>query len=281
MHLGFDSASIQLVLWTLTFASLLVLLIVLQGRERVWRFPGFTASIILVTLEMLSNKILHGRLPQLTLAAAFIVIADLLVLIGVLVVVEMAWTAFTDARRSAWIVWSLILLTAGACVVAFWGKWPDLKTLSFDTPLARLGLMQLFAQKTGLLVDVLNIGLGLLIVAFGWRYGAGRRSHVQRIMIGLSTASLSQIAVQVIWQVIVRTAGEPHSRQEYERIVGLQEKLFNANSVVYLAVVIWWIVCLWTNEPAAASPVEGVVSGDETPLAASEPTPAELPEAEV
>ena len=52
-------------------------------------------------------------------------------------------------------------------------------------------MLQLLAQKTGLLVDVLTIGLGLLVVLFGRRYGAGWRSHVQRILIGLSTASLS------------------------------------------------------------------------------------------
>jgi hypothetical protein len=261
MHFSFDFSAVQ-ILWTLTFAALLVLLVVLQGRERVWRFPWFTASIILVALRLLSNRILHGKLPQLTMAATFIVMADLSALIGLAVVTEMAWTAFGTVKRHTWMIWSLILLAAGASVVAFWGAWPAWKTIAFDTPLAKLSLLQLLAQKTGLLVDVLNIGLGILIVAFGWRYGAGWRSHVQKIMIGLSTASLSQVAVQAIWQVIVRTAGQPHSQAEYQRVIDLQDKLFNANSAVYLAVVVWWIVCLWFNEPGAASHPQELISAD-------------------
>jgi len=43
-----------------------------------------------------------------------------------------------------------------------------------------------------------------------------------------------------------------HSREEYERILSLAGKVFNANSVVYLAVLLWWIVFLWIDEPGAA-----------------------------
>jgi hypothetical protein len=259
MHFNFDFSAVQ-VLWTLTFAALLVLLVVLHGRERVWRFPWFTASMILVPLRLLSNRILHGRLPQLTMATAFIVMADLSALIGLAVIGEMTRTAFEKVQPKTRIIWGAILLAAGTAVLVFWGPWPAWKSISFDTQLARLSVLQLLAQKTGLLVDVLNIGLGLLVVAFGGRYGAGWRSHVQRIVIGLSTASLSQIAVQAIWQVIVRTVGQPHSQEEYQRIVGLQDKLFNANSAVYIAVVIWWIVSLWPDEPGTAS-----LAGSSTP----------------
>jgi hypothetical protein len=269
MHFNFDFSAVQ-ILWTLTFAALLVLLIVLQGRERIWRFPWFTASIVVVALRLLSNRILHGRLPQLTMAATFIVMADMSALIGLAVVGEMALGAFEKVQRKTWIIWGALLLAAGATVVGFWGVWPAWKTIAFDTSLAKLTLLQLLAQKTGLLVDVLNIGLGLLVIAFGWRYGAGWRSHVQRIVIGLSTASLSQVAVQAIWQIIVRTAGQPHSQAEYQRVVDLQEKLFNANSAVYLAVVIWWIVCLWSDEPGNSAPAETEVPADAALSAGSE-----------
>ena len=43
---------------------------------------------------------------------------------------------------------------------------------------------------------------------------------------------------------------------EYEHIVNLRENLFNANSVVYLAVLIWWIACLWIDEPGNPETVE-------------------------
>ena len=116
----------------------------------------------------------------------------------------------------------------------------------------------MLAQKGGLLTDVLTVTLGILVVSFGRRYGSGWRSHAQQIIIGLSTASLAQLAVQAIWQVIASTA-KPHSMAEYERIVGLREKIFNANSVVYLAVAIWWIVCLWIDEPGSAETAEVAV----------------------
>ena len=31
--------------------------------------------------------------------------------------------------------------------------------------------------------------------------------------------------------------------------MGLGEKLSNTNSTIYIAVMIWWIVCLWRDEP--------------------------------
>jgi len=36
-------------------------------------------------------------------------------------------------------------------------------------------------------------------------------------------------------------------------MLGLQSHLLNANSMVVLAVTIWWIVCLWIDEPRAAA----------------------------
>ncbi len=36
--------------------------------------------------------------------------------------------------------------------------------------------------------------------------------------------------------------------------MGIQEKLYNANSVVFVAVLVWWIACLWINEPGTETP---------------------------
>jgi hypothetical protein len=41
--------------------------------------------------------------------------------------------------------------------------------------------------------------------------------------------------------------------------MGLEDKFVNADSVVLLAALVWWIVCLWIDEPgskAAADPAE-------------------------
>jgi hypothetical protein len=252
MHFDYHFTAVS-VLWTLTFAALLVLLVVLMGRDRVRRFPWFTASIVMVALRLLTNRLLHDKLPQLTMAGIAISLADLSALVSLIVLLEMARRAFKKAGPAAWAGWTLVLLALGGVVLWKWGPWPAWKAIAFDTTIARLQFMQLLAVKTGLLTDVLSIALGLLVVALGRRYGAGWHSHVQRIMIGLSTAAIAQMGAQGIWQVIARHT-TPHSQAEYEHLMGLQEKLLNTNSAVYVLVLIWWIVCLWIDEPGSAVP---------------------------
>jgi hypothetical protein len=130
-------------------------------------------------------------------------------------------------------------------------------------------LLQLIAQKGSLLQDVENILVGLLIVLFGGRYGAGWRSHTQCIVIGLSTASLGQLSVQGIWQAIARHAA-PKSMDEYNHLIALRERLFNASSMLFFAVLVWWIVTLWFDEPGtakAAAPEGAVIEGAPEPVA--------------
>ncbi len=253
MHFHFPFTTVQ-VMWTLTFAAHLVLLVVLMGRDRMARFPWFTASIILVALRLLSSRLLFGRLPQLTMGAVFIVMADLGAILGLMVLVELARRAFVKSvRRSTWSIWALTLFIIGGLVLKFWGPWPAWKTLLANSQTSVLQLMQLLAQKASLFVDVLTIGLGILIVLFGRRYKAGFRSHTQQIIIGLSTASIAQLAMQGVWEAIARHA-VAHTMDEYNRILDLRGKLLNANSAVYIAVLIWWIVCLWKDEPGTATP---------------------------
>jgi hypothetical protein len=251
MHFNYHFTAVS-VLWTLTFASLLVLLVVLMGRDRILRFPCFTASIVLVALGLLTSRLLHDKLPQLTMATIAISLADLSVLVNLAVLVEIARRSFKRAGALAWAGWTLGLLAIGGVVLWKWGPWPPWKAIAFDTKIAKLQFMQLFAVKTGLLVDVLAIALGLLVVALGRRYGAGWRSHAQRIMIGLSTASIAQLGAQGIWEIIARHT-TPHSQAEYERVLGLHDKLLNTNSAVYVIVLIWWIGCLWMDEPGTAA----------------------------
>jgi hypothetical protein len=249
MHFNFHFTAVQ-ILWTLTFAALLVLLVVLLGRDRIRRFPWFTTGIVLVTLRLLVNRLLHDRLPPVTMGEVAITLALVSALVSVIILIEMARHAFRRASARAWIGWTLAFLAIAALVVWKWGPWPNLRTLAFDTLIAKLQFMQFVAVKLGLLTDVLSICLGVLVVAAGRRYGAGWRSHVQRITIGISTASIAQMAAQGIWQTIARHT-TPHSQAEYERVIGIQEKLLNTNSAVYVLVVIWWIFCLWNDEPSS------------------------------
>lgn len=269
MHLNFDFSAVQ-VIWTLTFAALLVLLVVLMGRDRARRFQWFTASIVLVTLDMLGKRLLHGRLPQLTLAAIFITLADLVVIVGLLVLLELARRAFGRVRTTTWIASTLVMVAAGGAVLAVWGPWPAWKTLTVDSPLAVLGLMQLAEIKGDLLVNVLTVELGLLVVLFGRRFHAGWRSHTQQIMIGLSTVAIAQLALQGVQQIFIAKV-VINSQADVDRAREFLRNLSNANGAVYLAVLLWWIVCLWNDEPAAGEttaeiPAEtGVVEVAEAP----------------
>lgn len=264
MHLNFAFTTVQ-VLWTLTFAAHLVLLVVLLGRERIRRFPWFTIAIGLTALRLLSSRLLYDRLPRITLSEIFIVMADLSAIIGFLVLVEVARRVFGTATRRTWIAGILVLLAIGGTVVTFWGKWPAWKTIAFNSLLGRLEVMQLFAQRAGLLVDSITVALGILVILFGRRFGAGWRSHPQQIMIGLATASLSQLTVQSVWERIAMTT-VPRSMADYQRVMNLREKIFNANSVVFLIVLVWWIVCLWIDEPG---------TGRRNEIAATEPAQLE------
>jgi hypothetical protein len=271
MHFNLGFTTVQ-VLWTLTFAGLLVLLVVLLGRDRARRFPWFTVSMVLTALRLLASRMLYGRMAPLAMSAVFLTLAVVEGLVCLLVVVEVARRAFSGACRRCWTIATLVLLAVGAAVLATWGPWPAWKTLTADSTLAVLRLMQLVAQKTQFLADVLTVGLGLLVILLGRRFKAGWRSHTQQIVIGLSTAAIAQMAVRGIWQAIALHAA-PRSEAEYQQILGLQGKLLNANSVVFLAVLVWWIVCLWINEPGSETPA--AVEAEVSPADADEIPPDE------
>jgi hypothetical protein len=40
---------------------------------------------------------------------------------------------------------------------------------------------------------------------------------------------------------------------DYQHLMGLRDKLFNANSAMFVVVAVWWIVCLWRDEPGTSS----------------------------
>jgi hypothetical protein len=265
MHFAFPFTVGQ-ILWALTFAAQLVLLVVLLGRDRVGRYPWFTAGVALFALRLLTEVLLAGRMAIPVLRIIFISMAFVAAVVGLLVVLEVARRAFAGAQPRTWAIGVFVLLAVAGGVLAVWGPWPARKDLAFDSPFAVLKLMQLAAQKGDLLIDLLTVQLGLLVVLFGRRFKAGWHSHTQRIVIGLSTVAASWLLVEGVWQAIAMTA-HPHSQEEYERLIGLGGKLVNANKVVFILALVWWIACLWVDEPGMAP-------------AASEPVALPVPEAE-
>jgi hypothetical protein len=252
MHFSFAAITARQILWTLTFAAQLVLLVVLLGRDRVRRYPWFTASIVLFALRLLAEVLLAGRMAVLPLQKIFLSLADVAAIVGLLVVVEIARRAFGGLRPRTLILGVAATLAVAGAVLVKWGPWPEWAELADKSVLGILRMMQLLAQKTNMLVDLLTVELGLLVVLFGRRFKAGWSSHTQKIAIGLSTVSMAWLAVQGTWQFLAQSV-HPKTQQEYERIMDLGAKLVNANKVVYLAALVWWIVWLWKDEPGAAA----------------------------
>jgi hypothetical protein len=252
MHFSFAAITAHQILWTLTFAAQLVLLVVLLGRDRVRRYPWFTASIALFALRLLAEVLLAGRMAVLPLQEIFLSLADVAAIVGLLVVVEIARRAFVGIRPRPLILGLAATLAVAGVVLVKWGPWPEWAELADKSVLGVLHMMQLLAQKTNMLVDLLTVELGLLVVLFGRRFKAGWGSHTQKIAIGLSTVSMAWLAVQGTWQFLAQTV-HPQTQQEYERIMDLGAKLVNANKVVYLAALVWWIVWLWLDEPGTAA----------------------------
>ncbi len=112
MHLNFGFSAVQ-VLWTLTFAALLVLLVVLLGRDRARRFPFFTASMALMALRLLASRLLYGSMAPIVSSEILLALAAVAAIVALLVVVEMARRAFSSASRVAWIAATLVLRGRG------------------------------------------------------------------------------------------------------------------------------------------------------------------------
>jgi hypothetical protein len=247
MRFNFDFSAAQ-ILWTLTFAAELVLLIVLLGRDRARRFVFFFSSIALSALILLVNRLLFGRMAPIVSSAIFLILSAIVTVIGVLVIVEIARRSFAGASRRAWLIGTAAVLAVAAAVLVFWGVWPAWSTFKDTSLLGILRMLQLFSDKGAVLNSVLGVELGILATLFGRRFGAGWRSHPQQIAIGLSAAGIAQIAARAIWQFIA-THTIVHSQAEYDHAMNLRDRIFHANSAVYLCALVWWIVWLWLDEP--------------------------------
>jgi hypothetical protein len=258
MHFHFGLTAVQ-ILWTLTLAALFVLLTVLAGRERVRRFPWFTAGIGLVTVRLMADRLLYGHLTPARMSAIYFSLADLVVAVDILVLVEIARRAFVGAARRAVIVTVLVTVAIAASVLLLCGPWPAWNTVAAPSGVAHIRFLQMFSQKGDIFVAILTVELGILVVLLGRRFHAGWRSHSQRIAIGLSAAAMALLATRALLRV-VGTHAAIHSRQDLTRLFALQDRIVDANSAIYLLVLIWWIGSLWIDEPTAR---------------ASEPVPSE------
>ena len=245
MHFNFDTPT---VFWILTFAAMLILLVVMLGRDRARLYPWFTTSIALAALDKLASRLLSHRMSPLLTEEIFLVLADISAIVALLVAVEIARRAFSGAERRLWIGSTLALLAVGATVLVLWGPWPSFKTLLGGGEITVLRFMELFAQKANLLANVLFIQVGLLIAVFGRNFKAGFHSHTQQLSIGLAMEGLAQMAIRGTLQHVA-TQITIHSQDDYKRVVGMMNSLNTASSVIFIAVLLWWIICMWSDDP--------------------------------
>lgn len=255
MNYHFDFSANQ-ILWTITFAAELVLLVVLLGRDRARRYPWFTASIVVGALLLLVSRLLFGRMAPIVTSTIFLALSVVAAIIGLMVVVEVARRAFAAASRHAAIIGTLAALILAVAILIVWSPWPSRSTFTGESMVVLLRTLQLLADKGGTLVALLGIELGIAIMLFGRRFNAGWRSHPQQIAIGLSTVGLSQFAGRILWQNIA-TRLTVHSQEEYQHAIDLRDRIFNANDLVYFLVLVWWIAWLWRDEKDRDQGTEG------------------------
>lgn len=247
MHFHFDFSAAE-VLWTLTFAAELVLLVVLLGRDRARRFPWFTTNITVMALMLLISKLLLNRIAPMTATTIFLTLSVVAAITGILVSIEVARRAFAGASTPAWRTGAVIILAIAAVVLGLWGPWPAWKTFADHSQLGVLRAMQMVGDKGSILYEILDIQIAIAIFLFGRRFRSGWRSHPQMIAIGLSAVALAQLAVRIIWQVIA-THTTIHSREQYEHFMALRDRMYHGNNVVYICALVWWIAWLWLDEP--------------------------------
>ena len=117
--------------------------------------------------------------------------------------------------------------------------------------LGHLRLMQLVAQKGDFFNAALEVELFALVVIAGRRFKTGWRSHAQRILAGIATSGAALMIARAIWEAKARNM--PRTQEGYNHMLDLQSHLLNATSMIQLLVMIWWIVCLWIDEPKVAT----------------------------
>ena len=71
---------------------------------------------------------------------------------------------------------------------------------------------------------------------------------------------VSQLTAEAIAEILARTS-KPHSMAEYQHLLSLRDGIGYANSAIGVLVLVWWIVCLWKNEPDATTPAAASPSG--------------------
>jgi len=277
--------NIEQILWAFVLAAHLVLLIVLMGRDRIKRFPWFTASIILSAVRLIADHLLNGKLTGIAFYWQSYSTLLLGSIIGVLVLIELARRVFSSGKEGVilnakgWLGWAFITIAIAGTASWFWGPWPAWQQIQSQPAGLYLTLLGLVGTRSVVFSSLLTIEVTLLLMIFGKRFGSGWRSHPWQIAVGLSTYSIGYLTVDRIqtffidaFKATMRTPGHRVTQQEYDHTLHLLTRLGNVVLTLWFLVLIWWIICLWRDDPGAPTNVaadgEPVLAGPMPPLQA-------------
>lgn len=253
----------EMILWVCVLAAHLVLMVVLLGRDRVGRFPWFTAATGLSAIRLIADHLLRGKLTEVAFFWQSYGGSILQTLLNLLVLVEICRHVFSSGRNGkvlkpkGWLGGVLVTLPIAIAVAAFWDQGFSWAAAKADPQITPLYLVFFSALKAQTSLAVLTVEVGLLLLIFGKRFGFGWRSQDQQIALGLSTVSLALLAVQAATDIVKHNL-HLTSREQYEHILQIFRNLDNGRFVIWLLALIWWIIWLWRNEPGAASSAEAV-----------------------
>jgi hypothetical protein len=269
--------NLEQILWALVLAAHLVLLIVLLGRDRTYRFPWFTAAIALSAVRLIADHLLHGKLTTVVFYWQTYVGMALDAILGIMVLVELARHVFSSGKaglllnRRGWIGWSLVIVIAAGLVLWVWGRpWPSMTSMRAQPQEFPLLLTIIFALKAMLFTTLMTAGVGLLLRIFGRRFGFGWKTHEQQIALGLSTNAMAIVAVQAIEDMIrhnIHYATRTEGQQLVQHLGRVFTNLENARVSLWFVVLVWWIVWLWRDEPDSTAEAAQV----ETPVLTGPP----------
>jgi hypothetical protein len=283
--------NLEQVLWALVLAGHLILLIVLLGRDRIARFPWFSAMIMVSAIRLIADHLLHDKLATASFYWQNYVGILVSAVITILALIEVGRQVYASGKAGrilkarGWVGWSMVMLAIGLAIVWAWGRpWPTWAAMRAEPAEFPILLTAFTAVKLMLLVNLITVMAGLLMGIFGKRFGAGWKSHAQQVMLGLSTNAAAIVAVEAIQDIIRRNVHftADMSREARNQIVVRLTHLFshldNASKTLWLVVLLWWIYWLWRDEPGGTNPDPASV---EVPVLAGPPSDGLSAEAEI
>jgi len=237
------------IIWTLLFASQLVLLVVLIGRERTQRFWWFTASIAVSAVRELINLLLTGRISQVAFSAIYHFMAILAVLLTVFALVEITRNLFTASSLRTWTLLVASISFVSALCLYLLIPWSAQGNLDFHTQLGMLSVLHLVAICGQITAAIAAVVIGVAALFFAPRTKGFWSSHALKILAGFTTYSLVLISELVIGQWISTLAHATNlAFGDYERTNAILERLLNLPYIAMIIVQIWWIYSLWQDE---------------------------------